>query len=76
MDDKEFSPAVISNRRTAIAVHRRLCDARKLKSGETPEFVALYCANVEKHMEYQQKNADLLRPRASKQSVVWFPAPI
>jgi hypothetical protein len=28
MDDKDFSPGVISNRRTAIAVHKRLKDAK------------------------------------------------
>ncbi|MDQ7979856.1 hypothetical protein QYH69_21690 [Paraburkholderia sp. SARCC-3016] len=44
MDDKEFSLGVISNRRTAIAVHKRLGDAKSpmLKMGR------FYCAMLDR----------------------------
>ncbi|MEX3935778.1 hypothetical protein AB4Y32_28920 [Paraburkholderia phymatum] len=51
MDDKEFSPGVISNRRTAIAVHRRLCDekAPMLKLGR------FYCSMLDRGIWDSQK---------------------
>ncbi|EEF26624.1 conserved hypothetical protein, partial [Ricinus communis] len=51
MDDKEFSPSVISNRRTAIAVHNRLCDAKApmLKLGR------FYCSMLDRGIWDSQK---------------------
>ncbi|MBB5510645.1 hypothetical protein [Paraburkholderia atlantica] len=51
MDNREFSPGVISNRRTAIAVHRRLCDANApmLKLGR------FYCSALDRGIWGSQK---------------------
>jgi len=52
MGDQEFSPSMISNRRTAIAVHRRLRDARSpmLKMGR------FYCSMLNRGIWESQKS--------------------
>ncbi|CAN7717511.1 hypothetical protein [Paraburkholderia hospita] len=52
MEDREFSPSVISNRRTAIAVHRRLRDAKS----PMLELGRFYCSMLDRGIWDSQKS--------------------
>jgi hypothetical protein len=63
----------ISSQQAILQIFGR---TRKLKSGKTPEYIALYCADVDRHMDYLEKNKELLSRRALTFRTEWMPQPI